>query len=434
VNSKIHFFILALLYLLVTAHTGMAAQTNINAEETATMKEISQKLDNKQYSQAMSLINRAIRTHSGDPQTQAPYIKLFADFNRDVCGNIDKALMSYRRIINSGLPPTHQLIKRAQKDISRIYTLRQQYQPLDNEIKTHHDMVNRKRDKNEIRADIEQLEDIVNLHPDYYLMHEVYYLLAIDYEALQEPGNVYRFLKKAMDLKPGIVFYLPVKFRAQKARAADIQNKINGTVCTLFWILLFTTMIIFYKSRPWQWLRIRHAVLLAAMMLIWWLFFTLSHFAVGAIYENSRETLIVAEQGKDTEYRHAGPGSPGSEQATPLFHYGLIGIAAIFIFTAALKHLGPKKNGMLPGIVYGLLIFLAISTHFYMKHCYQIGEFKSDSEGFTQYLTGQIHYSSEEPEPHVLTNPLAYPGLELKNIEDPYLKEWVKKYCLDVKE
>jgi len=436
-NKKILFFYLALMSLLVLTNPIMANQVNNNTDKTdktSAMNEIQQKLDNKQYSEALSLISREMRAHSADPQAKAPYIILYADFNRDICGNISKALMSYRRIINSPLPANHPLKKSAQDKINRLNTIRKENRQLDEEIKAHHNNIYRKRKKSEIRTALEQLDIFADLHPDYYLMHEVYYLQAINYEALEKPGKVYRLLNKAMELKPGIVFYLPVKFRAKKARAADIRNKINGTVSLIFWILLIVTMFIFYKSRPWQWLRIRHMAILAILMLVWWLGFTLSHAAVGLIYENSQDTLIVVEKGKDTEYRYAGPGSPGGELVTPLFRYGLIGMAALFIFTASLKHLWPKKNGMTAGIAYGLLIFLAISTHFYMKHCYQIGEFKSDSEGFAQYITGQVHYNTEEPEPHVLTNPLGYPGLELKNIESPQLREWVKKYCPDVKE
>ncbi|UCH96746.1 MAG: hypothetical protein JSV88_07810 [Candidatus Aminicenantes bacterium] len=395
------------------------------------LSEVDRLLDRNQFSEALSLLSQSIREHAADPPGQALYIKALGDFYRDICGDMNKAVMSYRRVINSRIPGDHPLKQSAAEAAAGIKELETKNRQENTLLKTLMTRANRKREPAAVKKDISQLETFIRDNPGYYLLHEAYYVLGVNYQALNEHGNVYRSLKKAMEIKPGIVFYLAVKWRAKKAYEDYVRVTINNITRGVFWVLLLITMVVFYAAKPWKWLGVKHIIIVMVLVLSWWIVFNLSRVIVGTVFENNLENQAVqtADKGKDIEYLRSVPGSPGSEVLDHLFWYGVIGVLAIFIFSTAMGSFRYKKLAVVMGCTYGFLLFLAFSTLFYMKYCDRDGTFKSGGSGIFYYLSGGIHLKSGDPEPNILTDPLSYPGLNVENITDPYLKDWVIKYC-----
>lgn len=399
------------------------------ADRDQVLSSVDRLLDEQQFSEALSLLSKSIRKHTADPPRQALYIKTLGDFYRDICGDMNKARMSYRRVIDSPLPADHPLKRSAGEAMAGIQALETKYREENTWLKTLKARANRRREPAAVKKDISQLETFIRDNPGYYLLHEVYYVLGVNYQGLKEHGTVYRSLKKAMEIKPGIVFYLTVKWRAIQAYENYVRANVNKVTRGVLWVLLVIGIVVFYRAKPWKWIGAKHIVILVVLVLSWWIVFNLSHYIAGTVFDNSQENQVIKLEDRDTEYLRSAPGSPGSEVMGHLFWYGVIGVVAIFIFSISIVGSRYKKLMLAMCCTYGLLLFLALSTLFYMKHCDRVGIFKPGGSGIFYYLSGGIHLKSSSPEPHILTDPQSYPNLKLENISDPQLRDWIIKYC-----
>ncbi len=395
------------------------------------LSEVDRLLAGGQLSEALSLVSKSIGKHAADPPRQALYVKALGDFYRDRCGDMNRARMSYRRIAGSPLPADHPLKQSARDALAGIKALETENSRQNARLRILMATAARKRPPEAVKNDIAELEAIIRDNPGYYLLHEVYYTLGLNYRALEQHGNVYRSLEKAMEIKPGIVFYLAVKHRAQQAYGDYVRGTVTNVTRGALWVLLWIAMGVFYLSKPWKWLGVKHVVIFAVLALSWWLVFTLSHVLAGTAFESSHKNAAVqpADGGKDPEYHGSLPGSPGGEVADHLFWYGLLGVAGVWVLSTALGRFKYKKTAAALSGVYGFLLFLALSSLFYMTHCDRIAEFNPGGEGISRYLSGGLHFKESTPEPFILTDPLSYPGLHTKNISDPYLLDWILKHC-----
>lgn len=397
------------------------------------LSEVDQLLARGQLSEVFSLLSKSINKHAADPPRQALYLKVLGDIYRDRCGDMNRARMSYRRIVNSPLPADHPLKKSAGNALAGINALEAENRQQNARFRTLMARAGRKSAPGAVKKDIAELEAIIRDNPGYYLLHEVYYILGVNYQALKRYGHVYRSLKKAMEIKPGIVFYLAVKHRANQAYEEYVRVIVTDITRGALWVLLLITMGMFYLSKPWKWLGAKHIVILLVLALSWWLVFSLSHVIVGTAFEGSHKNAPVqpVDEGKDPEYHRSLPGSPGSDVTDHLYWYGVLGVTGIFVFSTALGRFKYKKTAVALSGIYGFLLFLALSTLFYMNHCDRSAEFKPGGEGISRYLSGGIHFKESTPEPYILTEPQSYPGLNTENITDPYLLDWILEYCPD---
>jgi tetratricopeptide (TPR) repeat protein len=380
-----------------------------------------QYLEQGDLSRAMTLLSTEMRANGDNPQKQAACALELGHFHRDVCGDFLRAAAFYRRVVSYKLPPDHPLAKNSAAALKELQTLQTEHRELDSQLRLIIRRSSRNRREEEVEEDIQWLKEILKQHPSYYRLHEVHFALAVNYEKLQNFYRAYRALDTAMAVKPGIVFYLPVKFKRDKAHENFWVNTVKRATLATFWLLLIITALLFYSSRPWKWAGLRHVAVGLALLAIWWGIFHVSHAVSGWYFDKhvAPKVAHTAEDAEDKEFLYASPGSPGSETAEKLFLYGLVGVAAIFVFALGLRRFQRPSIRLIAGALFGLLLFTALSARYYMDVCHGQGE----------YAAGYLKLDSDDPEPFVLTKPLAYPDLETKNIRDPYVREWVLHYC-----
>jgi hypothetical protein len=120
------------------------------------------------------------------------------------------------------------------------------------------------------------------------------------------------------------------------------------------------------------------------------------------------------------------PGTPGSKVLFKLFLYGLVGVfgnRVIAIGTARFRF--RLAQGLVNATVSALL-FASLTTVFYLRYCDKQGIFMRHRDSKFAYLNGTLYMDLQNMEPYVLTNPRAYPGLALSDVNDQVLREWIE--------
>ncbi|MDD5134481.1 MAG: hypothetical protein PHP01_03600 [Phycisphaerae bacterium] len=378
-----------------------------------------------EYLGGMNILTKAI--NNPDPAGRATALEAYAKFYENIVGNAGYATNLYEDILRVNLPAEHPIKATAQKEIGRLKSLKTQYAFEDNIIKRLQPPEILSPEKNERQA--EQLQTIIDKKPDYYRLCEVYYLLGRNYVAMEKYHQAYKLLQKSIELKPGINFYMPVNVYKDIAYVKWVRLIINLTAKTITGVLLVITAIAFYSSRPWRWLKLRHIMILLVIALLWLAVFGVSY----KLLSNPKlsDQLIADIGGAMPSFVNFGPGSPNWQAARNLFFYGLTAIAVLFIFTIGTSRIKSRSAALLFNVTFALLLFVTLTTVFYMRNCDQKSAFASESkEGIIHYVNGGSYFISFGMEPYVLTNPKAYPNLATANVSDTHMYEWIKKYCL----
>jgi len=193
-------------------------------------------------------------------------------------------------------------------------------------------------------------------------------------------------------------------------------------------MVLICSIVVIYVSRPWRWVRWGHLDVVLAVMVLWLLGFSLSYKWVGGRFE-ATETIAKEINAELPAFISASAGSPGSEVTKYLFLYGLVGVAGTFAFCVGMSRFKYRWLALIVNCVFGLLLCGCLASVFYMRYCCDKTVFRSPGKGGLYYLKGNIYSVVSEPEPYILTNPKAYPNLNLSNMREGDFKEWVKKYC-----
>ena len=378
-----------------------------------------------EYLKGRSILTKAL--NDPDPVQRVYALQAYARFYENIVGNTDNALTFYGDILRTNLPADHPMKLSAQKEISRLKQLKIQYKTEDALLRKLQLSETVSPDEN--RKQITQLLAIIGQKPDYYRLSEVCYQLGRNYFATEDYYKAYISSKKAMELKPGVNFYLPVNVWMDAAYGKWVRANIHTASWAILGGLLVLTVIVFYACRPWRWLKFRHLIIGFSMVLLWLIVFGVSYKWFAGKPGVSEETMLKA--GVVPPYFFSfGPDGPYWKVTQNLFVYGLVGVLGVFVFSIGIGRLKYRWAALLINLVFAALLFTSLTTVFYMRNCDQKSMFGSEAAGSVwYYLKGDNYFVSFGMEPYVLTNPRAYPNLALNNLADPYMLEWVKKYC-----
>jgi len=385
-------------------------------------------LEQKEYSKAFNLLRQTVRDKTLSPSQRAQALKAQAQFYEELMGNFEGALGLYKRILRTELPEDHPLKSLANKEISKLVSLEQRYRKQNRLLQKARTSTSKSTNEKIKVEQIELLQNFIRDNPEYYKLAEAYYYLGLNYMALKKYGESYRLFEKCLKLKPCIDFYLPVGVRANLARkywaASIIRRTAWGTAGTLF----VCTVLIFYFSRPWQWIKLEHLIVGLVMVIFWWVTFNVSHKLLTRNFE-AEKNIALKISAEIPCFVNAVPKSPGHEVATKLFLYGLVGVLGMFIFSIGVSRLNCKPAKLLLNSLFGLLLFVCLISIFYIRYCYQESKFNFKGESKLSCLNGHLYFILAEPEPYILTNPKAYPNLTTRNITDSETREWVERHC-----
>lgn len=378
-----------------------------------------------EYLNGMNILTTAI--NDPDPLKRATALQAYAKFYENLVGNAGYALNFYEDILRVNLPADNPIKVSAEKEISRLKSLKTQYAFEDNILKRLQPPEILSPEKNNQQAD--QLRSIIDKKPDYYRVHEVYYLLGRNYVAMENCREAYTLLKKSIELKPAINFYLPVNVYKDLGYSSWVRTTIQSITRGIIGVLLILTVIVFYLSCPWRWLKLRHIMIALAVALLWLAVFGISY----KLLANPKlsDQLIADIGGAVPSYVNYGLGCPNWQLAQNLFLYGLVGISGLFVFSIGTSRLKSRLAALLINVTFALLLFVTLTAIFYVQNCDQKSAFASESkDGVMYYVNGGSYFVSFGMEPYVLTNPKAYPNLATSNVSDVHMGEWIKKYCL----
>jgi len=382
------------------------------------------------YDEGLATLNSALRNSDITPAGRAEVLGTMAQFYEQFVGNHDMALRNYHRILRSDLGPGHPAKISAGKEIARLNALAAKYRKQDSILRRARIQASKNRDQAQVKDEIAQLEAIINENPEYHRLHEVYFYLGGDYIALKRYAKAYRILQKPVQLKPSIRFYLPVATRIAQAREKWIHSTTTRIAWTTIGVLLIVTMIAFYASRPWRWVRLRHLWVGAAVMILWVIVLAISCTWLGATFHVS-EKAVEQIHAELPSFPDAAPGSPGSEILKYLFLYGLVGIAGIFVFSIATAGLKRRTVAVFINLIFGLVLLASVTTVFYLRYLERGTEsvFNSQAKDLLYYPKGYVYLYMSDLESYILTNPKGYPNLDLSNTPEPEFRKWVVEHC-----
>lgn len=377
-----------------------------------------------EYFKGMGVLTAAI--NDPDPVRRALALQTYARFYENLVGNTNYALMLYGNILRTNLPADNSIKASTQKEISRLKSLKVQYRAENALLKRLRPPEIMSPGENNRQA--VQLRSIIDKKPDFYRLHEVYYRLGRNCIAMGSYHQAYMLLKKSLELRPAINFYLPVNVYKDIAYAKWIRSTIKLVARGIIGVLLIVTIIAFYVSRPWRWLKLRHLITGLTMVILWLIILSVSYILLVPRREISNKTIVDISAAVPC-FVSFGPENPNWQVVKNLFVYGLIGVSGLFVFSIGISRFKYRWAVLLINVAFALLLFATLTTIFYMQNCDQKSAFNSDVQnGILHYITGSNYFVSFGMEPYVLTDPKVYPNLAIINIADVHLREWLQKY------
>jgi hypothetical protein len=378
-----------------------------------------------EFLQGMNILTAVM--NASDPLVQASALETYAKFYENYVGNFDYALILYANVLKTNLSADHPIKISAQKGVDRLRTLKTQYGSENVLLKRMRPAESMSRDEN--NRMIIQLLTIIEKKPQFYRLSEVYYYLGRNNLAVENYRQAYMELKKAVELKPAINFYLPVNVYKDMAYGKWVRTIIHTVSYGTAGVLLIITMAAFYAARPWKWLKLRHLIAGVAIILLWLIILSISYplLVSGGGLTDKTIVEIIAPTPCFISYW---TDNPNRQVLINLFLYGLVGISGLFVFSVGTSRLKFRWAALLINIVFALLLFASLTTIFYMQNCDQKSAYYTESQtSALGYIRGGSYYVSFNMEPYILTNPKAYPNLAISNIADVHLREWILKYC-----
>jgi tetratricopeptide (TPR) repeat protein len=377
------------------------------------------------YLSGMNILTKAINTP--DPNQRAAALLVYANFYEKSVGNYSYATMLYSDILKTVLPASSPLKVSAQKQIYGLRILKSLYGSEDLILKRIRPVETMKSE--DIAHQISQLQTIIDKKPEYYRLAEVYYYLGRCLITTGDYQQAYIVLKKSLDLKPAINFYMPVNVYKQQAHTQWVRANVQKYSKNCAIMLLIITASSFYVSKPWQRFTIRHIKIFAAIIVLWVFIFAAFYVFLGRTAKID-DNIMATISAPAPFFIGLEPENPHWQIPQNLFTYGFIGIIALFAFSMGTSRFKSRILAALTNSAFAAAVFATLLAFFYLKNCDQKSIYYSENEKSQfEYVYGKNYFVTTAMEPYVLTNPKKYPNHAIDNVSDIHLKEWIQTYC-----
>ncbi len=398
--------------LAALAACGFAGEGALPAERRA-----EDRIAKGQFVAGEVILINALAEKGASVEQRARLTAALARFYEERVGNLDEALKANIEILNLGLPEDHPAKVAARKRAERLRSWARRYAEEDALLEMAGIATT---DSEELEARVVDLRALIARRPDYPRLARAHYHLGDNLLSLKRYGEAYQAFSKARELRPGLSRDLPVEYNRREAYNDWMRDKVSMAVRGLLGLLLASAALLFYLSRPWRRLGLRHVLVLAAVLLCWWGLFALASRWSGR--------WVAPSQEDPSAFLYSAPGSPGSGPLDTLFLYGLVGVLGSFILAVGTSRFRLRWTSALVTASGSLLLCGCLMTVFYLRYVDREGWFERREKGRLPYSRGAAYFDVPEIEPFMLTEPRAFLYLESGDIDDAVLREWFQKH------
>jgi len=377
------------------------------------------------FSEGLALLNKDNVRGQGEPSKRAIVLVEIARFYERYAGDFDEAGRYLKEVIELGLAPDASPLRAAQQNLQRLNKQAARYRK-ENETLLR---ISLERFESHVaRARVAELEAFIRKNPDYPRLASAYYYLGKNLLQLKQDREAHPAFKKALELRPALGFHLPIEHTWGKVEKRLLRNDLLLAVRVVLGILGGVWLILFILSRPWRALGLRQGILLLALIALWWVFFKASVWIAG------RAVPLHPEYFAKPVYLSTAPGAALSDALGALFLHGLAGVVGIFIIVVSSARFRRRRTWTVVNAVASLLLMSSLMTVFYLQH--GDGAFRPGAGDRFPRLGGVFYYATPDPEPFILTNPLAYCRFQetVGELDEVRIRQWFKRYAKVCKE
>lgn len=375
------------------------------------------------YRQGLAVLQRARMKLEHAPAAYARVLATMAMFYARYAESFDAAERLLKEILKLGLPADHAELVAARKNLQALGAQAAKYR----EENAALDRICIERyDAETHRSRVEELEALIQRRPDFPRLASAYYYLGKNHFLLKHYRRAFSALDRALELRPALGCCLPAEVDRRLAFNHWVHQDLSTAAWVVIGVFLAVTLLLFYRSRPWNRLGPRHVVVLGALVGLWWLCLRLAVWILGKTI--SHQTDVFPQP----VYLDTAFGSPMSGVLDPLFWYGLVGVLGVFVFAVSVAGLKQRySRALLCGTV-GLVLLSSLMTLFYMEHGTKHVLFRPAQEGRYPYLRGGFYRGlADGQDPFLLTAPLDYCRFQktVDELDEAAVKQWFRRFA-----
>jgi len=411
--------------LSITA-TIIVVLADICLAEQDVVTQINCCFENKQFTQGLNILHKELNERN---ELKPALLLMKADFYENYAGNLLQAKRFYQQLLQLKLPEDQKYPIDARAGIKRIEDYSRKYAK---EINFFKEIEKRTREGAEPEKLNAQLLEIISNNSDKLLLANAYYYLGNIYLDQKIYWPAYQMSLKVVELKPAFNYYLPVNTLRYDAYKQWLLNLITNIVWTVLLALLIFIVVVFYFSKPWQWLNIKIA---ASAIIITLLF---AAFCLLTMWIINKTAAPPPDYMSPPVYYRANFGGFNAWLPIKCLLYILtasVGIIILVISTLRFKH---RWTWRLINILTAILLFSSLFTVFFLRYGfnssgYSVNSFYREKSETFSYFSGRTYFRLNDVRPFVLTNPKAYPDLGTKKMDEPVFLRWLEKIEKNIK-
>ena len=425
---------LAILLLSFVLPSAAATGSSVSGAASESSLESAQELIGQgRYGQGLEILKRLSKDKGLLWQERAAVMMALAEFHEERAGDYRRSKTWLRKIVADPESKNGPLGAKAKQKLERLRLLEEEYadtrafflQARARALQPGDDLDDKQ--KRRFLQDMKGLREILDRHPDFYLNHEIRYLLGLLYLKMDRPFRADRQFARASASKPALFLYLPVRRLQQNAREQWVRNLGRKTALVVSAVLMAALSVAFVAGRPWKWVRFRHLIVGFLAALLWTGVFWGAMAFIGQ--RRGLEDIVNRDRFyPPPTYAESRWGSPGSEVAGALFAHGTAALAGTWLFSTMAGRMKKRRLAFVLNATFAVLAAASILTLFYFQHCDFKSRYYAGNDAHAPWLSGYLAFRLSEPEPYLLVNPTAYPNIELDSINDPELVVWLKRF------
>jgi len=382
--------------------------------------------ENKQFTQGLDMLHKELNERT---ELKPALLLMKANFYENYAGNFLQAKRYYRQLLQLKPSADQKYLIDAGAGIKRIEDYSRKYAK---EIKFFKKIKKRTGESAESEKLETQLLEIISNNSDKLLLASAYYYLGDIYLNQKIYWPAYQMSLKAVELKPAFHYYLPINTLKYDSYKQWLLNLITNIVWTVLLALLIFIVVVFYFSRPWQWLNIKIAASAIIIILLFAVFGLLTMWII------NKTAAPPPHYMSPPVYYRANFGGFNTWLPTKCLLYILTAFLGTIVLVTSTLRFKHRWTWRLVNILTSILLFSSLFTVFFLRYGfhssgYSVNTFYREKSKTFSYFSGRTYFRLNDVRPFVLTNPKAYPDLGTARIDEPVFARWLEKIAKNVK-